>query len=158
MNILVAYRIKSRRRKNFAFSVAMVPDKHNMNISVAVLSLYLAIFEMLYAIVHISQYFSANVHESLKNNFHLNHDQSCSLSSQFDAPMTGRWRSYYVNSFPLMIMDAIALTSYAVDLTVFTLCSRTFRKIAKELFLRFKKRVAEKQKITKQHSIAQNKY
>ncbi|KAK7498021.1 hypothetical protein BaRGS_00010609 [Batillaria attramentaria] len=135
-NVMVAKRIKRRRRNSYAFSVKMVPDRHNMNLPVMFISLYLAVCEIVYATVHISQYFVPNPASAGGSRC----AQVIHASNKSDMPLTGRWRSYYVDSLPLLIVDVIALTSYAVDLTIFTLCSKTFRRSIRDLFHRYQRR------------------
>lgn len=134
-NVLVAKRIKHRRRNSYAFSVKMVPDRHKLNLPVMFISLYLAVCEIVYAAVHISQYFVPS---------HGGRNDKCAQmmhsGNASDWSLTGRWHSYYEDSLPLLVTDAIALTSYAVDLTIFTLCSKTFRRNIRELFHRYKRR------------------
>lgn len=142
-NVLVATRIRKRRRNSYAFSVAMVPDRHKMNVSFMVISLYLAVCEIVYAFVHITQYFVPERHLVATS---ANGDGAAVTSAlafsgnRSTMPLTGRWHSYYIKSGPLLIVDALALTSYAVDLTIFTLCSKTFRRAIRELFQRYKRR------------------
>lgn len=136
-NALVARRIKHKRRNSYAFSVAMVPDKHNMNLSVTFVSLYLAACEIVYAAVHISHYFVSDVDERRSKLLLTGPSRPGNKSGM---PLTGRWHSYYSDSLTLMIVDVIALTSYAVDLTIFTLCSKTFRRNIRDLFQRYQRR------------------
>ena len=137
-NALVARRIKHKRRNSYAFSVAMVPDKHNMNLSVTFVSLYLAACEIVYAAVHISHYFVSDIDSERRSNVIVAGPSRPGNKS--DMPVTGRWNSYYIDSLTLMIVDVVALTSYAVDLTIFTLCSKTFRRNIRDLFQRYQRR------------------
>ncbi|KAL8585744.1 hypothetical protein ACOMHN_040526 [Nucella lapillus] len=154
-NVLVARRIRHRRKNSLAFSVAMVPDKHNMNLSVTFVSLYLAVCEIVYAAVHSSQYFVSERQLSTTGADSLLLSSSSSAVAATGTgtavytsggnngggmPLTGRWHSFYINSLPLYIADVLALTSYAVDLTIFTLCSRTFRRNMARLFRRYQRR------------------
>lgn len=139
-NVLVARRMKHKRRNSYAFSDAMVPNKHNMNLSVTFVSLYLAVCEIVYAAVHISQYFVAHRGDDPTTSGGTNGGAHHDLVSKSDMPLTGRWRSYYIDSLTLMIVDVVALTSYAIDVTIFTLCSKTFRRNIRKLFQRYQRR------------------
>ncbi|XP_067651425.1 neuromedin-U receptor 1-like isoform X2 [Haliotis asinina] len=115
LNVLVILVLSKARRRTSAYGRSMMkPEKASFNTPFLVVSLYLAISELVYALVHLSYYFGPSV----------------SSTWLHSSPLTGRWRSYEIKSIPLLCADAAALSSYALDLTVFTLSSRTFRKTA----------------------------
>ncbi|XP_071082742.1 neuromedin-U receptor 1-like isoform X2 [Haliotis cracherodii] len=115
LNVLVIAVLSKARRHSSAYGRSMMkPAKASFNTPFLVVSLYLAISELVYALVHLSYYLGPS-------------DRSTWLHS---SPLTGRWRSYDIKSIPLLFADAAALSSYALDLTVFTLSSKTFRKEA----------------------------
>ncbi|XP_041376147.1 vasopressin V1a receptor-like [Gigantopelta aegis] len=111
LNAMVWYAVKKARHKTFAYGRSMRRAKTRFNKTFHFVSLHLAIGELLYAMIHISIYgHYIDGHESEK--------------------LSGRWPSYYITSLPFLIADIISLSSYALDITFFTLSSRTFRKAA----------------------------
>ena len=115
LNVLVWYAIKKASHKSLAYGRFMRKAKTRFNKTFHFVSLHLAVGELLYALIHISMYgHYIDGHESEK--------------------LSGRWPSYYITSLPFLIADIISLSSYALDITFFTLSSRTFRKAALHVF------------------------
>ncbi|XP_076470417.1 P2Y purinoceptor 2-like [Babylonia areolata] len=116
-NILLHCRIRRARKHSEAYSVHMVPDRHRLNCSVTILTCYLAICEITYAVVHSYHDFAA-------------------AEAETNVRLAGRLHNMRVNSLPLLVLEIIALTSYAVDVAIFTFFSKTFRHEVKELYAR----------------------
>ncbi|ESO98268.1 hypothetical protein LOTGIDRAFT_159064 [Lottia gigantea] len=123
INLTVLCKVKRRNSNHsVAYSTSMVPEKLSINAAFLAISLWLALSELCYAIVHLIQYFVAT-HSDFFWNIHT------------IKPLPGQWRTYYNDdSIPLLIADVVTLASYSVNVICFVLTSYTFRKEAKRLF------------------------
>ncbi|KAK6185447.1 hypothetical protein SNE40_007678 [Patella caerulea] len=122
INISVLCKVRRRRRTHsVAYSTSMVPEKLSINAAFLAISLWLAVSELCYAIVHLIQYF-VNTHS----------DFFWNVSNL--KPRPGQWHTYNSNSVPLLLADLVTLASYSVNFICFVLTSYTFRKEIRHLF------------------------